>query len=96
MVGLFGASAEFVGDQGELGYAEVAERLRRLGIAVLHTTPYHPRSNGLVERGHQEILKAIERWLGPGRMGLWPDYLPFAVLADNLTIDRTPAELLTS
>ncbi|EPZ32615.1 hypothetical protein O9G_005482 [Rozella allomycis CSF55] len=59
---------------------------------------YHPRSDGVVERGHQTLVKALSRWLGEERMRYWPDYLPLAFWSENISIRQStgfsPYELL--
>ena len=34
----------------------IEEMCKILGIKKLQTTPYHPQTNGLVERSHQTIM----------------------------------------
>ena len=34
----------------------ISEMCKLLGMKKLHTMPYHPQTNGLVERSHQSIL----------------------------------------
>jgi hypothetical protein len=89
VIGLFGPPEIIVGDRGEINYGEVRVMLESFGINVRVTTAFHPQANGVVERAHQELIKALERWLGEDRKGLWPDYLEFACLADNMTTRST-------
>lgn len=89
LIGQFGVCEIMVGDRGELKTAQIQSRLKALGIDLRLSSSYHPQTNGVVERGHKELVKALKRWLGPDRQGLWPDYLALAVLADNSTVHRT-------
>lgn len=84
----FGIPKVLVGDHGEIDCDAVKAKLRKKGIHVAFSSPYHPQSNGVVERGHRELVRALERWLGSRRKGLWPDYLHLATMADNLTVRR--------
>jgi hypothetical protein len=59
------------------------------GIAI---APYHPQSNGLVERGHQTIINAIAKYKAAHptmpETG-WTRYLALALWADRITVRRT-------
>ena len=39
----------------------IEEMCKILGMMKLQTTPYHPQTNGLVERLHQMIMHIIEK-----------------------------------
>jgi len=36
--------------------------MKRCGIHGINIVPYHPQSNGLVERGHQMIINALAEY----------------------------------
>ena len=55
-----------------------------LGIKWLWTMPYHPQTNGLVERLHQMIMHMIGK-LGEDRKANWPSHLAEIVHAYNAT-----------
>lgn len=98
LISLYGCPEIFVGDRGELNNAKIRQKMEKLGITVRLTSAYHPQANGIVERGHQELIGSLKKWLGDRRQGLWPDYLDLAVFADNLTVRRgrghSPFELM--
>ena len=52
-----GALARLLSDRGASFMSSIIEELCKiLGIKWLQTTPYHPQTNGLVERLHQKIM----------------------------------------
>ena len=55
-----------------------------LGMKKLQTTPYHPQTNGLVERSHQTIMRMIWK-LGADTKANWPGQLAEIVHAYNAT-----------
>ena len=55
-----------------------------LGIKWLWTMPYHPQTNGLVERLHQTIMCMIRK-LGEDKNADWPSHLAEIAFAYNAT-----------
>ena len=66
-----------------------------LGTKHLHTTAYHPASNGLVERLHRQLKSALKAHPHPER---WTEALPLVLLGIRTTIKEdigcTAAELV--
>ena len=60
------------------------ELCKILGIQQIWTMPYHPQTNGLVERSHQMIVHMIGK-LGEEKKGGWPSHLAEIVHAYNAT-----------
>ena len=59
-ISIFGALARFLSDRGASFTSSIIEELCKiLGIQWLQTAPYHPQTNGLVERLHQIIMCMI-------------------------------------
>ena len=57
---IFGALARLLSHRGAIFTSSVIEELCKiLGIKWLQTMPYHPQTNGLVERSHQMIMCMI-------------------------------------
>lgn len=71
-----------------------AELTRILGIDHFRTTPYHPQSNGMIERWHRTVKAAIKCHDNVN----WTETLPFVMLglraAIKEDIGASPAELL--
>ena len=55
-----------------------------LSMKKLHTMPYHPQTNGLVERSHQAIIRMIRK-LGKDKKADWLGHLAEIVHAYNAT-----------
>ena len=54
----FGLPAEILSDNGSVFVGKLMEELfRQLGVHHIHTTPYRPQTNGMIERWHG-VLKA--------------------------------------
>ena len=73
------------------------EWVTTFGIEHKTSTPYHPESQGVVERFHQ-TLKSILRKLCNGNDKVWDDNLPFALFAirsaPSETLGMSPFELV--
>ena len=62
----------------------IEEMCKILGIKQLQTMPYHPQTNGLVERSHQTIMHMIRK-LGEDKKADWPSHLAKIAHAYNAT-----------
>ena len=79
------APARLLSDRGTSFTGSFIEELCKiLGIQQLQTTPYHPQTNGLVERSHQTIMHMIGK-LGEDKKADWPSHLAEIVHAYNAT-----------
>ena len=59
---IFGALARLLSDRGANFISSVInEMCKILGMEKLQTMPYHPQTNGLVERSHQTIVRMIRK-----------------------------------
>ena len=74
-ISVFGALTRLLSDKGANFISSVIEEMHKLlGIKKLWTTPYHPKTNGLVERLHQTIVQMIWK-LGEDKKADWPSHL---------------------
>ena len=81
----FGAPARLPSDRvANLMSGFIDEMCKILGMKKLRTMPYHPQTNGLVERLHQTIMRMIGK-LGEDKKGDWPGHLAEIVHAYNAT-----------
>ena len=64
--------------------SSIDELCKILGMKKLWTIPYHPLTNGLVERLHQTIVRMIRK-LGEDKKANWPGHLAEIVYTYNAT-----------
>ena len=84
-ISIFGATDRLLSDRGANFMSNVIEGMcKLLSIKKLWTMPYHPQTNGLVERLHQMIMQMIGK-LGEGKKANWPSRLAEIVHAYNAT-----------
>ena len=82
-ISIFGAPARLLSDQGTNFMSSIIDKMwRLLGMKKLQTMPYHPQTNGLVERSHQTIMQMIGM-LGEDKKAKWPGHLAEIVHAYN-------------
>lgn len=80
----FSAPEVFLTDNGlEFKNKLLMGHLKALGVDVRHTTPYHPQSNGMIERYHRTIKNMFRRLVN-SRANNWETYL-----GDVLLVMRT-------
>ena len=61
-ISIFGALARLLSDRGANFMSSVIDEIHKiLGMKKLWTMPYHPQTNGLVERFHQMIMQMIRK-----------------------------------
>ena len=78
-ISIFGAPARLLSDRGTSFTSSVIEEICKiLCVKQLQTIPYHPQTNGLVERLHQMIMHMIRK-LGEDKKADWPS--PLAEIA---------------
>ena len=84
-ISIFGAPARLLSDRGaNFMSSKIEEMCTILGMTKLQTTPYHPQTNGLVERLHQTIMQMIGK-LGEDKKADWQSHLAEIVYAYNAT-----------
>ena len=81
---IFGSPARLLSDHGANFMSNIISKMcKLLSMKRLGTIPYHPQTNGLVERSHQTIMWMIEK-LGEEKAD-WPGHLAEIVHAYNAT-----------
>jgi ribonuclease HI len=92
-----GVPRQIVMDGGSENMGFTADMVKKYGMQGISIAPYHPQSNGLIERGHQTIINAIAKYRAADtsiRSGLypretgWTRYLALALWADRITTRR--------
>jgi hypothetical protein len=86
----YGCPLMIVNDGGPENQSLTKELPRRYNIKNIQVAAYHPQSNGLVERGHQNLVDALAKLIAlAGRIGSWVDHLAAVSWADRITIRRS-------
>jgi hypothetical protein len=76
-----GVPDEILSDQGTQFTADVMrEVLRLLSVSQLHSTPYHPQTNGLVEKFNSTIKTMLKKLMSEKPRD-WDRYIPGALFA---------------
>ena len=93
-----GIPEEILTDQGtNFTSALLGELYRLIGIKALRTSPYHPQTDGLVERFNR-TLKAMLREVLKGDKSDWDCMLPYVLFSNRevpqATVGFRPFELL--
>ena len=84
-ISIFGALARHLSDRSASFMSSIIEEMCKiLGIKWLWTMPYHPQTNGLVDRSHQMIMHMIGK-LGEDKKADWPSHLAEIVHTYNAT-----------
>ena len=84
-ISIFGAPARLLSDRGANFMSSVNNEICRiLSMKKLQTMPYHPQTNGLVEKSHQTMMRMIGK-LGEDKKANWPGHLAEIVHAYNAT-----------
>ena len=84
-ISIFGAPARLLSNRGTNFMSSIIDEMcTLLGMKKLWTMPYHPQTNGLVERSHQTIMWMIGK-LVEDKKADWPGHLAEIVQACNAT-----------
>ena len=81
----YGVPLKLLSDHGPQFERALVDRISsRLGIRKIHTTPYHPSSNGKVERLHRFIIPAIATFVHNAQ-DRWDEFIDCALFAARTT-----------
>lgn len=91
----FGLPEEITTDNGtEFDSYEFINFLKANLIQHNQTSPYHPRSNGLVERFHQTLISSVRKLVSPNSQNTWDEILEQALfgyrVSKNSTLGKSP------
>ncbi|XP_073668194.1 uncharacterized protein [Paramisgurnus dabryanus] len=76
-----GIPEEILTDQGTNFTSKLMGQLnRQLGIKAIRTTPYHPQTDGLVERFNQTLKNMLKKFVNDTGKD-WDKWLPFVLFA---------------
>ena len=76
-----GIPDEILTDQGTNFTSRLMQLLyKQLGISAIRTTPYHPQTDGLVERFNQTLKKMLQKFVDDTGKD-WDRWLPFLLFA---------------
>lgn len=74
-----------------------SETCKLLKIQKLQTTPYHPESNGALERSHRTLAEYLRHYVSTDPL-TWDTWIPYAMFTYNSSVHSstgyTPHELL--
>lgn len=82
----YGVPAIVVCDNGPENQGLVRELRDRYNVRNVEIAAYHPQSNGMVERGHKQIVDALAKVAPDGK---WVRHLPAVLWADRITTRRS-------
>jgi transposase InsO family protein len=87
MVNDYGVPEFLHSDQGPAFESKVIQHLcKMLGVKKTHTTPYHPQSNGKVERFNQSLISMLST-LPDDKKSRWKEYVGPVVHAYNCSVN---------
>ena len=82
---VFGFPRRLMSDQASVFTGQVISELcDLLGVTKIRTLPYHPQTNGAIERVHQTLRRMIAK-MDPEKRAKWPSHLGLILIAYNAT-----------
>ena len=88
-VSRFGVPSIIHSDQGREFESRLFEEVcQLLGIEKTRTTPYHPQSDGLVERFNRTLQQMLSAFVNKERDD-WDEHLPYVTMAYRATVHES-------
>lgn len=85
----FGDVGQIITDRGTIFTARVVrETVERFGARLIHTSAFHPQSNGLVERFNRTVVDMLSKYLGNSQRE-WCSVLPLVLHAYNTSVQAS-------
>lgn len=83
---VFNIPKTIISDNGPAFIADTFKQMAKLlNINHVKTTPYHPQSNGSIERYHRTLGQCVRAYTEENRDG-WHKYIPFFLFSYNNTV----------
>lgn len=83
---VFNIPKTIISDNGPAFIAETFKQMAKLlNINHIRTTPYHPQSNGSIERYHRTLGQCVRAYTEENREN-WHKYIPFFLFSYNNTV----------
>lgn len=88
----FGIPSRLLSDRGAAFLSDVmAEILKLLSVKKVNTSPYHPQTDGLVERFNRTLIKLLSVYVDK-KQSDWDVHLPYVMFAYRTSIQRSVGE----
>jgi len=83
-----GTVSKLITDQGLAFMSKfISETCKILGVHKIHTTSYHPKSNGILERWHRSLHTGMSHYINASHTN-WDVVVPFYLMAYRATPNR--------
>ena len=84
-----GCPTSIIVDGGSENKGEVDSICDQLTIKKHTVTAYHTQANGVVERGHKQLVDGISKACSRRSPAKWPEYLNNVLWADGITVRKS-------
>jgi hypothetical protein len=89
IIARFGCPSRIVTDNAASFKSEpLVKFCEQFEISLIHSTPYYPQGNGLVESSNKSLIKLIKRLLEDNKRA-WDSKLKFALWVDRVTTKKS-------